>query len=68
MKLWEEWNPLVARTRSIDREENTTRPASGGEGLAWDGMANVSEPLISVETDNKLKMLHKLEPKWCVAR
>jgi len=32
----------------------------GGEGLALNGMANVSEPLKSVVTDSKLKMLTSL--------
>jgi hypothetical protein len=60
VKLREEWNPLVVKTRSADCEVGSTRPASGGEGLALDGMANVSEPLKRVVTDSKLKVLTSL--------
>lgn len=52
--------PLEISTRSILCEENTTLLASSGAGLALDGMANVSKPLKSVETDSKLKMLISL--------
>jgi len=52
--------PFSRKARSVNREENTTRSASDGEGLTLNGMVNVSESSKSVETDNKLKMLKSL--------
>lgn len=55
--------PFHCKVRSIVREESTTLSASDGEGLAWNGRANVSEPLKRAVTDDKLKMLSSLNQK-----
>jgi hypothetical protein len=60
--------PFDPKIRNGHREAAMTLLALSGEGLALNGTVNICEPLKSVVTDNKLKVLISLHQNGNVIR